>query len=61
MARERVRPQGMRKSTQPKTQNQTTTTKLPLRTSTVRKLTTDDLEKVAGGMCECCTATCHNG
>jgi len=51
----------MRKQTQPKPQNQPTTTKLPLRTSTVRKLTCDDLEKVAGGKCECCTLTCHGG
>jgi len=52
----------MRKSTQPKLQDQSTPSKkLPLRTSTMRKLTCDDLEKVAGGKCECCTLTCHGG
>jgi len=61
IARGRVRPQGMRKSTDPKKQNQSTTGKLPLRTNTLRKLTDDQLEQVAGGKCECCTLTCHGG
>jgi len=51
----------MRKSTDPKKQNQSTTGKLPLRTNTLRKLTDDQLEQVAGGKCECCTLTCHGG